>query len=265
MHQPAHMSAEISDPGRALALWTTLAPHRGGTNSQPVRATFITALDGAVTAGGKSAGLGTDMDQAVYHGMRARAGTILVGAVTAKHEGYGPASVMPGLSHLRTQSTPPALWLLTRTLRSEDIDYVAGAQRPGSAEEGTMSLVVPEEGADPSMRSYAAENQVDVVLIPGGREEYLSGVVDRARRSTTGEIDCEGGPHLLEALLRAELLDELVLSVSPHLFFPSHTRLLPSGDDDLAAAPWSRRLRAVSAFTSEDGGLYTRWIVEKND
>lgn len=257
------MSSDISDPGRALALWNTLAPHRGDSNPQPVRATFITALDGAVTADGKSAGLGTDMDQAVYHGMRARAGTILVGTATARHEGYGPATVMPSLAHLRVQASPPAIWMLSRTLRQEDIDYVSGAQRVDQAGYGSLSLVVPEERAHSKLRSYAAERHVDVVLIPGGSDDLLSGAIERARATNDGEINCEGGPHLLESLLQAGELDELVLSFSPHLFYPSTTHLLPSGDPD-EVQPWSRDLRVVSAFSSDDGGLYTRWVVEKN-
>lgn len=259
------MSAEISDPGRALALWNTLAPHRAGDGSQPVRATFITALDGAATAGGASAGLGTDMDQAVYHGMRARAAIILVGAATARHEGYGPATVLPSLAHLRTDPTPAPIWILTRTLRREDIDYIAEAQHPDSVVgSGRMVLVVPEERAASVLRSFAAERRVEVLLVPGDGDDFLAGVIELARDRSTGEIDCEGGPHLLEALLRENLLDELVLSMSPHLHFPAETHLLPT-TPGAEESSWARDFRVVSAFTSDDGGLYTRWIVAKND
>lgn len=261
LHQPAQMSAELSDPGRALALWNTLAPHRGSDGEHPVRATFITALDGAVTAGGASAGLGTDMDQAVFHGMRARAGTILVGAATARHEGYGPATVLPALSHLRSQDAPAAVWMVSRALRREDVDHIAGAKKAASEDAGPMSLVVPDVGAEPELRSYAAECGVDVRLVPGDLDGFLPGAVDLARRENGGEIDCEGGPHLLEALLRAGLLDELVLSMSPHLYFPADVHLLPRpGGADMHS--WQRRLRVVSAFSSDDGGLYTRWTVD---
>ena len=264
LHQPAQMSAEISDPGRALALWNTLAPHRGSDAGNPVRATFISALDGSVTAKGASAGLGTDMDQAVFHGMRARAGTILVGAATARHEGYGPATVLPALSHLRTKSAPAPLWIVSRTLRREDIDHVSAAQESAAEGAGRLSLVVPESGAAPETRSHARENGVDVRVVPGGLDGFLRGAVELAGRENGGEIDCEGGPHLLEALLRAGLIDELVLSMSPHLHFPSGVHLLPqvAGADTHS---WQRRCRVVSAFSSDDGGLYTRWIVDDDD
>ena len=258
------MSAEISDPGRALALWNSLAPQRGSDVEHPVRATFIAALDGAVTAQGASAGLGTEMDQAVYHCMRARAGTILVGAATARHEGYGPATVVPSLSHLRTHAAPPPIWILSRTLQRENIDHVSAAQQPSSDGAGRISLVTLEAEAAPELRSYAAESGVDVRLVAGGREQFLSRVVDLARRENGGEIDCEGGPHLLESLLDDGLLDEIVLSNSPHLNFPATTHLLPQPAESDTHS-WQRRLRVVSAFTSDDGGLYTRWIVDEND
>lgn len=258
------MSAEISDPGRALALWNTLAPHRGSEAANPVRATFISALDGAVTAQGASAGLGTEMDQAVFHGMRARAGTILVGAATARHEGYGPATVLPALSHLRTSTSPAPLWIVSRALRLTDIDHVSKAQQAATRDAGQMSLVVPESCAAPEHRTYAKENGVDVRVVSGGIDELLPGAIGLARSENGGEIDCEGGPHLLEALLRAGLLDELVLSMSPHLHFPSGVHLLPN-PEGADTHPWQRRLRVVSAFSSDDGGLYTRWIVDHND
>ena len=201
------------------------------------------------------------MDQAVFHGMRARAGTILVGAATARHEGYGPATVLPALSHLRAQDSPAPVWIVSRTLRREDVDHVVGARNEASEVAGAMSLVVPEVGAAPELRSYAAECGVDVRLVPGDLDGFLHGAVDLARRENGGEIDCEGGPHLLEALLRAGLLDELVLSMSPHLYFPADVHLLPRpGSEDMHS--WQRRLRVVSAFSSDDGGLYTRWTVD---
>lgn len=273
LHEPARMSADVSDPGRALALWSSLEPLASGDSRRaalPVRATFVATVDGGITSEGTSAGLGTDMDATVFAAMRARAGLVLVGAATARREGYGPATVHPALAHLRPLPTPPATWLLARTLRAEDIEAVAQATSQAAAAEGSapgtrgeMFLVCSEEGADPERRAAAAEAGVRVRIVPGGASGFLRGALALAQSESEREINVEGGPRILASLLAEDLLDELVLTVSPVLPYPAERHLLPDGPSGPGES-WRRRLRAVSAFTADDGGLYTRWIVEKN-
>lgn len=272
LHEPGRMSADVSDPGAALALWSALAPAPGPRSRQPVRATFIAALDGAVTVDGKSAGLGTPMDATVFQAMRSRAGLVLVGASTARTEGYGPATVHPSLAHLRTDPAPPAIWMLARTLREQDIAHVKAAQSPsrddGSpndrpAKSGALRIVTSAEGAPPELRERAASSRVALSVVPGPKSAFLSGALELAQRESGAEIDVEGGPHILAALLAHDLLDELVLSESPFLDSRGGARLIPEASG--SEPGWRRRLRILSAFSSADGGLYTRWAVDKGD
>ena len=51
---------------------------------------MISSLDGAIAIDGRSGGLGTPADKAVFRALRGIADVILVGAGTARAEGYGP-------------------------------------------------------------------------------------------------------------------------------------------------------------------------------
>src|SRR5947209_10311364 len=61
-----------------------------------VRANFVSSLDGAVALFGKSAGLSSDGDRALFHVLRTLADVVLVGAGTARGENYGGAKVVAG-------------------------------------------------------------------------------------------------------------------------------------------------------------------------
>lgn len=264
LHRPAQMSAEISDPGRALALWNTLAPDQASGKASPIRAIFISGLDGSIAIEGSSNRLQTRMDKQIFKVFRSRARLVLVGASTAMSENYLPAAVMPEVAHLRAEPTPPDTWVISRDLREDEIDFVSSAKETAGPDRGEMNIVVPHSSVTPFSRSYALKKNVRVREIDVGPSEFLGQVISVAREYAAGEIACEGGPRLLQALLRAGLLDELVLSLSPHLSFPSTAHLLPSPDGS-GTDSWARDLRVVSAFSSDDGGLYTRWIVDADE
>lgn len=261
--QPPHVPADLANPGAALTVWSALAP----LANQPapvVRACMIASPDGSATLDGLSGGLGTPMDNSVYHTMRMRSELIVASMSTVCAEKYGPATVFAPLAHLRN-APPSTIWAISRTLRAEDIEYVAAAQRKhvtdtteSGAASGSMVIVVAESGAEPRLLSEAHSLQVPVRVIPTADEDFLSGVVAAARREATREILVEPGPRLLAGLLEADLLDELVLSISPQLHLPAGSRLLPEQWD---GAELSRSLHVVSAFSAADGGLYTRWAV----
>ena len=67
-----------------------------------VRANFITSLDGAVTGGdGLSGSIGNDADRRVFGLLRALCDVVLVGAGTARAEGYHPVRVPTARRGLR--------------------------------------------------------------------------------------------------------------------------------------------------------------------
>src|SRR5665647_3054738 len=93
---PGHDGTMDSD---ALAL-AYAYPELSGQQSW-VRANFISSLDGAATGGdGRSGSINTGADRDVFGLLRALSDVILVGAGTARIEGYRRATVRaPWLQH----------------------------------------------------------------------------------------------------------------------------------------------------------------------
>src|SRR4051794_21978816 len=71
-------------------LW---AEDRDGSARPWVMANMISSLDGAATVDGRSGQLGGPGDRELFHALRGRADTILVGAGTVRAERYGPARI----------------------------------------------------------------------------------------------------------------------------------------------------------------------------
>lgn len=217
---------------------------------------MIATPGGAIEIDGRSGGLGTPMDAAIYQTLRMRAEVIVVSTSTMRAEEYGPATLTAPLAHLRN-ADPAPIWAVSRTLREADIAHIASHQhrRDGG---GPMVLCVPESGADSQLRAVAAERGVALRLLPCAAHELLEAAVAAARAEASREVLVEPGPRLLAGLLAAGLLDEVILSYAPGLSLPAGTPLLP-GDTDQPARhiPMS----VISAFSAADGGLYTRWAV----
>src|SRR5690349_19950802 len=80
------------DPGDDVDLATAYAVD----SARLVRANFVSSLDGAVTLSGKSGGLSSAADRALFHRLRSLADVVLVGAGTARTENYGGAKPVNG-------------------------------------------------------------------------------------------------------------------------------------------------------------------------
>ncbi len=187
-----------------------------------LRANMVTSLDGAATLGGRSGGLSGGADQQVFAMLRALADVIMVGAGTARVEGYRP--VRPRTegtrwSWLREGRAPsPPIAVVTRRL-DLDLDSPLLAASPAHA----RTIVITTEAAPPERRAAVAAT---AELIVAGRESVdivaaAGALADRGHR----QILTEGGPHLLSQIIEAGLLDELCLTVSPLLAGPGADRI----------------------------------------
>lgn len=174
-----------------------------------IRANFIASLDGAGTREGRTAPLNDEWDHAVFHTLRAMCDVLLVGAGTVRDEGYGPVRVPePAVARRRAEGRPdqPTLALVSGRL---DLDPAA----PVLAEAPVRPLVLTHDGA-PSAARAALAGVADVINC--GRD-----AVDMHRvRAELGErglhqVLTEGGPTLFGALVEADILDELDLTLSP--------------------------------------------------
>jgi riboflavin biosynthesis pyrimidine reductase len=218
---------EAVDPVDPLVVYGDL-PAAGGRPS--VRLNMIASLDGAISVAGRSGALGGPADKELFHVLRSLADVVLVGAGTVRAERYGPAQV------------PIAV-----VSRSCGLDWGA----PFFTEQKARPIVITVTGAPDDLRARAAE--VADVVIAGDDDVDLARAVgalgDRGMRS----VLCEGGPTLNTQLVAADLVDELCLTVSPHLVGGDGPRLLAGAG--LADVP---RLNLRGACEA-DGFLFLRF------
>src|SRR4051812_27008758 len=73
-----------------------------------LRVNFVASLDGAVTLGGRSGGLGSPGDRRIFNLLRALSDVVLVGHGTASAEGYGPITPDSPVGRLRASLGRPA-------------------------------------------------------------------------------------------------------------------------------------------------------------
>lgn len=213
---PSTATGQVDDDDLAgLYAW----PAQGG-----VRANFVSTLDGSAVGGdGRSGSINTEADGRVFHLQRELADCVLVGAGTARAEGYRrgrtPLFVVSGRGNL-----PESL----------------------TTGDGEVVLVTcGSSGREPS----------DDVWVVGDTAVDLAALVTRLRDAGMPCILAEGGPSLFHDLLDAGLVDELALTLAPRLVGGDGTRVVsgsplssPSGLD-----------AEVLHLLEEDGSLLSLW------
>jgi riboflavin biosynthesis pyrimidine reductase len=209
------------------------------------RVDFVASLDGAVTVGGVSAGLGSPGDRRVFSTLRALADVVLVGHGTAAGEGYGPVTADSPLGRRRARlGRTPELPVAVVSRRA--------SMAPGDRLAQAPTLLVTCAAADPARRAALADAGVDV-LVCGDADVDLPLAVDVLADRGFEAVLCEGGPSLLTAALDAGVVDELDLTVSPALV-GGQARLLDRALRDVV------RPRLVQVL-EEDGVLFTRYAL----
>lgn len=197
---------------------TDLARRYAFTGSGGVRALFVATLDGrAAGADGRSGSINDDADKAVYDANRAGADAIIVGAGTARTERYG-----------RTRGTAPLVIVSGSGRLPESI----AAPEP---DRGGIVLVT-RAGADAGevAASRSRLGTDDELWVLGETEVDLPAMCARLRCQGRTAILLEGGPSLFGAMLAADLVDELALTIVPRLV----------GDPDEGDRPGARAITA---------------------
>ncbi len=182
-------------------------------HAELLRLNMVASADGRVTdAHGRSGGLGDDGDLAVFRSLRALADGIVVGAQTARVEGYGPHRLHASVAQRRRADGRPRPAAIVVVSRSLLLDYDAPLFT-----EAEPSTVVLTCAAAPSDR-LARARQAGVVVVTGDGEVDLRAAVKLLREEHgMAHLLCEGGPTLNGRLLEAGLVDELCLTTAPTL------------------------------------------------
>lgn len=216
-----------------------------------LRVNFVAAVDGAVTAAGRSRGLQTPGDNAVFAALRDLADVVTVGSGTAVAESYRAVRLAERRRAFRQAHGLPAqlrIAVFSRTLR---LDPAHGLFVDAAPEARTLVLTCA--AADPERRR--ALEQVAEVVVAG--ERTVEPAASRRALEERGlrRILCEGGPTLFAELAAAGVVDELCLSVTPMLCGPGAARIT-------TGTPWDSLLPlSLSGLLEEDGALFCRYRV----
>lgn len=186
-----------------------------------VRANFVSTLDGAATGDdGRSGSINTGADRDVFALLRALCDVVLVGAGTARVEGYKRAAVRdPWLNLRQGRPAHPATAVVSR---SGEVPPGLSQARESSGEVLLVTCARADAEAVDRSRSTLGE---DHVIIRGEESVDLSAAVDALAARGLRRVLCEGGPHLMRDLTASGRLDELCLTIAPTMVAGDHPNI----------------------------------------
>lgn len=225
-------------------------PDLSGDRTRWLRANMVSTLDGAATGpDGRTGSINNEADRLVFGLLRALSDVVVVGAGTARAEGYGrPQPPRAHLAALRDGRPPaPTLAVVSRTANLP----LQLAARPDRAGLGEVMLVTCEAASPEALAAARAALGRDRVLVVGEEGVDPVALVDRLVARGLPRMLTEGGPRLLRDLTAAGVVDEICLTVVPEVLAGDHPRILDGGQ---AGASFRPRL-----LLEAEGTLLGRW------
>ena len=209
-----------------------------------LRANFVSTLDGsAVGSDGVSGSINTPPDNRVFAVQRRLCDVVLVGAGTARAEGYtrieptGRRPTPPPLVVVSASATPPPSLLGPRGGRGRGV---------------LVTCAAAGDGPVAAARSALGDDDVWVV---GEESVDLHAVLARLASEGMPHVLAEGGPTLFATLLAAGLVDELALTLVPQVVGGLGTRVTHGDLVDVALVP--------AVLLEEEGTLLGLWRVPR--
>jgi riboflavin-specific deaminase-like protein len=207
---------------------------------------MVTSLDGKATIDWRTRGLSSELDRRLFHQLRTQADAVMVGAGTARVEGYGRMAKSEELREKRRaeglEPDPLAVIVSARLDLPADLPILNEPEQ----------RVVIATGSDATLPDLAAQveylrvgDDLPVLMARLGEEHGIRSVL------------CEGGPTLNSHLLAAGLIDELFLTLHPKLSGGAAALTIVAGRTLVAPA----ELELVS-LAEGDGDLFTRWRIQ---
>jgi riboflavin biosynthesis pyrimidine reductase len=216
-----------------------------------VRANMVATIDGAAgDATGSSAGISTPADQTLLGVLRAIADVLVVGAGTARAEGYRPLTPRTTFADRRAAAGQGPAAAVAVVTRSGDLDALPELFAPDVGTLGTLVVTCANAPLDRLRERAGADN----VVVAGNDDVEPSRAVAALAERGLRRMLFEGGPRLLGRVAASGCLDELCLTWSP---------LLVAGNAPRVAhgPPAFLHLRAAHLVAYDDL-LFGRWLVK---
>lgn len=250
---PAGRPGTVLDDAGLLGFYAAGTDH---DRARPwLRANMVSSVDGAAQGpGGLSGGLGTPADRRVFDVLRGLADVVLVGAGTARAERYTslPAPDGSAVASLRRslgQAPAPVLAVVSSS-GLVDLDRLS---LDGGPVVLVCSAATPEAPLGAARRVLGPDGVIVVPAAAGSVHPDLRAVRRALADRGLPRILTEGGPHLLSALIAADAVDELDLTVAPLLMGGDVLRIL-------AGPPIERPVRSAGLI-SDGSTLLGRWLL----
>jgi riboflavin biosynthesis pyrimidine reductase len=217
-----------------------------------LRVNFVATLDGSASASGRTASLGGDDDLRVFDLLRRVADVVLVAAGTVRDEEYGPMVLHDeDVAWRRAHGMPdhPVFAIVTN---SASVD--AGSR---VFTEAPVRPIVLTSGSGAASSSGQALASVADVVDCGSDAVDVGAVRDALAARGLDRIHCEGGPSFLGALVAADAVDELTLTIDATLEGGEGPRIATGSSPEL------RRMRPAHVLLGDGGVLLTRWVRDR--
>jgi riboflavin biosynthesis pyrimidine reductase len=197
-----------------------------------LRVNMVSTIDGAASGeDGLTGSINNDADQRVFHLLRELADAVVIGAGTARAEGYPPLD-QPVVVVSRSGRLP-------ETLR--------GAV-PGRVLMATVSVAT---GLDEARDVLGTDN----VLVLGSHRVDLAAMKQQLVDRGYVDLLCEGGPHLLRDLLDQGVADEVACTYVPKIVSGLHPRITDGPPVDVPLT--------LHSLVEEGGTLLGRWFTRQ--
>ena len=214
-----------------------------------VRCNMVTSLDGGATGpDGRSGSINNDADHVVFEVLRALSHVVVVGAGTARAEGYPPLAVEGSLLALRRDLGLPDVLPLVAVSNRGAVPPTLSGSRDGRA---LLATPASAPGLDAARDDLGAEN----VLVCGDDRVDLRTLLDALHARGLDHVLTEGGPGLLGSFLGAGVIDELCYTVAPIVVGAGPPRTVAA---DVVPADLDLEL-----LVEQDGTLMGRWFVRR--
>lgn len=234
--------------GSRLDLAGLAAAYAAPTDAERwLRVNMVTTLDGAATgADGVTGSINSPADKIVFDLLRALSDVVVVGAGTARIEGYGPLTLDPPYAALRAERGAGPTLPLAVVTRSGRLPDRLRHHRSGE-------VLAITSASCPDLATLRGGLGAEHVIVAGDTDVDLTAAMNALVSKGFRRIHSEGGPRLLGRLLGEGIVDELCLTLAPRLVGGSHRRIVDAADLGLIALPHT--------LIHASGDLLGRWLV----